>query len=161
MALFTGTRDRKIDGKDRLVIPAPIANVIQAESAGRLFLVPRQIEKHGLKRFQIEFTSDALMFLIERYTREAGVRNLEREIASVCRKLARRVLKDKIAKGSTIEVSTDTIGELLGKPRYRAQRPEQEPEVGAALGLAWTQVGGELLQTETTLMRGKGQLTLT
>jgi len=128
---------------------------------GRLFLVPRQIEKHGLKRFQVEFASDALMLLIERYTREAGVRNLEREIASVCRKLARRVLKDRIAKGSAIEVSTDTIGELLGKPRYRAQRPEQEPEVGAALGLAWTQVGGELLQTETMLMRGKGQLTLT
>ncbi len=128
---------------------------------GRLFLVPRQIEKHGLKRFQIEFTSEALMLLIERYTREAGVRNLEREIASVCRKLARRVLKEKTTKGSTIEVTTDTIGELLGKPRYRAQRREQEPEVGAASGLAWTQVGGELLLTETTLMRGKGQLTLT
>ena len=128
---------------------------------GRLFLVPRQVEKHGLKRFQIEFTSEALMLLIERYTREAGVRNLEREIASVCRKLARRVLKDKTSKGSTIEVSTETIGELLGKPRYRAQRREKEPEVGAASGLAWTQVGGELMQTETTLMRGKGQLTLT
>jgi ATP-dependent Lon protease len=128
---------------------------------GRLFLVPRQIDKHGLKRFQVEFTEDALMLLIERYTREAGVRNLEREIASVCRKLARRVLKDKITKGSTIEIATDTIGELLGKPRFRAQRREQEPEVGAASGLAWTQVGGELLLTETTLMRGKGQLTLT
>jgi ATP-dependent Lon protease len=128
---------------------------------GRLFLVPRQIEKHGLKRFEIEFTSDALMLLIERYTREAGVRNFEREIASVCRKLARRVLKDKTVKGSTIEIETDTIGELLGKPRYRAQRREQKPEVGAASGLAWTQVGGELLLTETTLMRGKGQLTLT
>jgi len=128
---------------------------------GRLFLVPRQVEKHGLKRFQIEFTSEALMLLIERYTREAGVRNLEREIASVCRKLARRVLKEKTTKGSTIEVSADTIGELLGKPRYRAQRREQEPEVGAASGLAWTQVGGELMQTETTLMRGKGHLTLT
>jgi len=89
------------------------------------------------------------------------VRNLEREIASVCRKLARRVLKDKITRGSAIEVSPDTVGELLGKPRYRAQRREQEPEVGAASGLAWTQVGGELLLTETTLMRGKGQLTLT
>jgi ATP-dependent Lon protease len=71
------------------------------------------------------------------------------------------VLKEKTTKGSTIEVSTDTIGELLGKPRYRAQRREEEPEVGAASGLAWTQVGGELMQTETTLMRGKGQLTLT
>jgi len=133
----------------------------EKKEIARLFLVPRQIEKHGLKRFQVEFTEDSLMFLIERYTREAGVRNLEREIASVCRKLARRVLTDKIAKGATIEVTTETVGGLLGKPRYRAQRREQEPEVGAASGLAWTQVGGELLLTETTLMRGKGQLTLT
>ena len=127
----------------------------------RLFLVPRQLEKHGMKRFKVEFESDALMLLIERYTREAGVRNLEREIASVYRKLARRILKDKLAKGAVIEVTPDTVGDLLGKPRYRAQRREQEPEVGAASGLAWTQVGGELLLTETSLMRGKGQLTLT
>jgi ATP-dependent Lon protease len=109
----------------------------------------------------VTLTDDAMMLLIERYTREAGVRNLEREIASVCRKLARRVLREKLAKGQGIEVSTDTIGDLLGKPRYRAQRREQRPEVGAAAGLAWTQVGGELLLTEATLMRGKGHLTLT
>ncbi len=127
----------------------------------RQFLVPRQVEKHGLKKFEVGFDEGALLLLIERYTREAGVRNLEREIASVCRKLARRVLREKIAKGSAIGVSPETIGELLGKPRYRAQRPEQEPEIGAASGLAWTQVGGELLVTEATLMRGKGQVTIT
>ena len=127
----------------------------------RQFLVPRQVEKHGLKKFEVNFDDEAVMLLIERYTREAGVRNLEREIASVCRKLARRVLREKIAKGSAIGVSPETVGELLGKPRYRAQRREQEPEVGAASGLAWTQVGGELLLTEATLMRGKGQVTLT
>jgi len=127
----------------------------------RQFLVPRQLEKHGMKKFDVGFDSETLLLLIERYTREAGVRNLEREIASVCRKLARRVLREKIAKSSTIQVSPETIGELLGKPRYRAQRREQEPEVGAASGLAWTQVGGELLVTEATLMRGKGQVTLT
>ncbi|MFV2071069.1 MAG: endopeptidase La [Thermoanaerobaculales bacterium] len=127
----------------------------------RQFLVSRQVEKHGLARYDVRFSSDALLLLIERYTREAGVRNLEREVASVCRKLARRVLKDKLKRGVVIEVSTETIGELLGKPRYRKQRPEQEPEVGAASGLAWTQVGGELLLTEVTLMRGKGHLTLT
>ncbi len=128
---------------------------------GRLFLLPRQLEKHGMKKFDLTFDDEALMLLIERYTREAGVRNLEREIASVCRKLARRILKEKIKKGSSIPVTVDTIGELLGKPRYRAQRREQEPEVGAASGLAWTQVGGELLLIEIMLMRGKGQLTLT
>ncbi len=127
----------------------------------RQFLVPRQVEKHGLKRFKVEFASESLMLLIERYTREAGVRNLEREIASICRKLARRVLTQKSRKTASIIVEHDTIGELLGKPRFRKQRREQNPEVGAAPGLAWTQVGGELLLTETTLMRGKGQLTLT
>ena len=127
----------------------------------RQFLVPRQVEKHGLKRFKVEIANDALMLLIERYTREAGVRNLEREIASVCRKLARRVLTEKSKKASSIAVNSETIGQLLGKPRFRKQRREQKPEVGAAPGLAWTQVGGELLLTETTLMRGKGNLTLT
>ncbi len=127
----------------------------------RLFLVPRQLEKHGVGRFKIEFSDEAIILLIERYTREAGVRNLEREIASVCRKLARRALKERLRKGTRLEVTPESIQGLLGKPRFRAQRPEEQPEIGAALGLAWTQVGGELLLTEATLMRGKGQLTLT
>ncbi len=127
----------------------------------RQFLVPRQVDKHGVKRFEVTFSEDAIMLLIERYTREAGVRNLEREIASVCRKLARRALKERLKRGTDIEVTPDLVGTLLGKPRFRSQRREQTPEVGAASGLAWTQVGGELLLTEATLMRGKGQLTLT
>jgi ATP-dependent Lon protease len=128
---------------------------------GRQFLLPRQIEKHGMTKYRVTFADEALMLLIERYTREAGVRNLEREIASMCRKLARRILKTKLKKGASIDVTEATIGEFLGKPRYRMQRREQEPEIGAAAGLAWTQVGGELLLTEATLMRGKGHLTLT
>jgi len=127
----------------------------------RLFLVPRQLEKHGVARFKIEFSDEAIILLIERYTREAGVRNLEREIASVCRKLARRALKERLKKGTKLAVTPEAIQGLLGKPRFRSQRPEEQPEIGAALGLAWTQVGGELLLTEATLMRGKGQLTLT
>jgi ATP-dependent Lon protease len=129
---------------------------------GRLFLVPRQYERHGLKgKYEVTFTSDTLLYLIERYTREAGVRNLEREIASICRKLARRVLKEKTPRKSSIEVTPDMVRELLGQPRYRAKRREEDPEVGAASGLAWTQVGGELMVTEATLMRGKGNVTLT
>jgi ATP-dependent Lon protease len=128
---------------------------------GRQFLVPRQIEKHGMTKYRVTFADEALMLLIERYTREAGVRNLEREIASMCRKLARRILKTKLKKGASIDVTEATIGEFLGKPRYRTQRREQEAEIGAASGLAWTQVGGELLLTEAMLMRGKGLLTLT
>jgi len=129
---------------------------------GRQFLVPRQLERHGLKgKYDLEFEGDALLYLIERYTREAGVRNLEREIASVCRKVARRVLKDKVPRKSTITVDKELVRDLLGQPRYRAQRREKAPEIGAASGLAWTQVGGELMQTEVTLMRGKGNVTLT
>jgi ATP-dependent Lon protease len=128
----------------------------------RQFLVPRQIERHGIKgKYQLELGEDSLLYLIERYTREAGVRNLEREIASICRKVARRVLKDKTPRKSEIAVTEETVRELLGQPRYRSQRREQEPEVGAASGLAWTQVGGELLTTEATLMRGKGNVTIT
>jgi ATP-dependent Lon protease len=126
------------------------------------FLVPRQTQRHGLTKYKVDFTEEGLLLLIERYTREAGVRNLEREIASICRKLARKVLKERIkARDASLQVSRELVGELLGKPRYRSQQREQEPEVGAASGLAWTQVGGELLTTEATLMKGKGHLTIT
>ncbi len=129
---------------------------------GRQFLVPRQLDRHGLAgKYDLDFTEEALLFLIERYTREAGVRNLEREIASICRKLARRVLRQKIPRGESIQIGPELVRELLGQPRFRAQRREQTPEVGIAPGLAWTQVGGEMLVTEATLMRGKGNVTIT
>ncbi len=127
----------------------------------RQFLVPRQVEKHGLDKWKVSFDDESLLLLIERYTREAGVRSLEREVASVCRKLARRVLRDKRPKSKTLTVGVELVGDLLGKPRYRVLKREDKPEVGAASGLAWTQVGGELLATEVLLMRGKGNLTLT
>jgi ATP-dependent Lon protease len=127
----------------------------------RQFLVPRQREKHGLKPFGVAFEAEAIQFIIDRYTREAGVRNLEREIASVCRKLARRVLQEKRRRGGSLPVSAELVRELLGQPRFRELKREDQPEVGAAQGLAWTQVGGETMQTEVTLMRGKGTLTLT
>ncbi|HVN30558.1 MAG TPA: endopeptidase La [Thermoanaerobaculaceae bacterium] len=125
------------------------------------FLVKKQIEQQGLSRYKLSFADEAVALLIERYTREAGVRNLEREIASICRKLAREVLKKKIASGDTIEVTPERVSELLGKPRFRVLRPGERSEVGVATGLAWTEVGGEILATEVSLMRGKGALTLT
>jgi ATP-dependent Lon protease len=125
------------------------------------FLVPKQVEQQGLGRFKVSFHDDAIHLLAERYTREAGVRNLEREISSICRKLAREVLKSGTRKGTAIEVTPERVGELLGKPRYRATKPNEVSEIGVATGLAWTEVGGELLGTEVTLMRGKGNLTLT
>jgi ATP-dependent Lon protease len=125
------------------------------------FLVKKQIEQQGLSRYKLSFADEAVALLIERYTREAGVRNLEREIASICRKLAREVLKKKIASGGMIELTPERVSELLGKPRFRVLRPGERSEVGVATGLAWTEVGGEILATEVSLMRGKGALTLT
>jgi len=127
----------------------------------RQFLVPRQLEKHGLRRFSADVSGESLLFLIDRYTREAGVRNLEREIASICRKLARRVLKERLTGGAAISVTPELVEELLGAPRYRPQLREEEAQVGVASGLAWTQVGGELFATEVGLMPGKGGITLT
>ncbi|MGC8915884.1 MAG: endopeptidase La [Thermoanaerobaculum sp.] len=125
------------------------------------FLVKKQIEAQGLSKYKVRFTDEAIKLLIERYTREAGVRNLEREIGSVCRKLAREVLSKKLPVGSELVVTEDRVGELLGKPRYRVARAEKQSQVGVATGLAWTEVGGEILATEVTLMKGKGNLTLT
>ncbi len=125
------------------------------------FLVKKQIEQQGLGKFAVSFADDAIALLIDRYTREAGVRSLEREIASVCRKLAREVLKKKTPAGAAIAVTPERIGELLGKPRFRIARAGEHSEVGVATGLAWTEVGGEILGTEVSLMRGKGALTLT
>ncbi|MCP3958151.1 MAG: endopeptidase La [bacterium] len=127
---------------------------------GQQFLVPRQIEAHGLKPGLIHIEDDAIRSLVDNYTREAGVRNLEREIASVCRKLARRVVDE----GKNLEITVegpDTIRELLGKPRYRRRRKKEESMIGVSTGLAWTQIGGEILETEVGLMKGKGKLTLT
>jgi len=125
------------------------------------FLVKKQVEQQGLSRYKLRFEDEAVKLLIERYTREAGVRNLEREIASICRKLAREVLKKKVATGSVIEITPERVSDLLGKPRFRVLRPGERSEVGVATGLAWTEVGGEILATEVSLMRGKGSLTLT
>jgi len=125
------------------------------------FLVKKQVEQQGLSRYKLHFADEAVTLLIERYTREAGVRNLEREIASICRKLAREVLKKKMAVGSGIDVTAERVSDLLGKPRFRLLRPGERSEVGVATGLAWTEVGGEILATEVSMMRGKGNLTLT
>ncbi|MGE5236853.1 MAG: endopeptidase La [Acidobacteriota bacterium] len=125
------------------------------------FLVPKQVEQQGLKAFSVRFEDEAITLLLERYTREAGVRNLEREISSVCRKLARQVLKEGIAAKAELVITAARITELLGKPRYRVARAEEHSEVGVATGLAWTEVGGEILATEVSLMRGKGALTIT
>jgi ATP-dependent Lon protease len=123
------------------------------------FLAPKAVEGTGLTKDNIVLHDDALQTIIQRYTREAGVRNLEREISSVCRKVARKV----VTEGKTFheEITAEKVTEYLGVPRFRPSMAEEQNEVGVATGLAWTEVGGELLVTEATLMTGKGKLTLT
>jgi len=123
------------------------------------FLVPKAMEGTGLTSDNIRFTDEAIQVIIQRYTREAGVRNLEREISSICRKVARKVVVQ--GSGFSEEIDPQKVTEYLGVPRYRTTEAEQRNEIGIATGLAWTEVGGELLVTEATLMPGKGTLMLT
>jgi ATP-dependent Lon protease len=122
------------------------------------FLVKKQLEANGLRSDQLQFNEDALFELIRRYTRESGVRNLEREIANICRKTVKKIV---ISEANHAEVNAEVVGALLGKPKFRQQGLSESNQVGLATGLAWTEVGGEVLLTEATLMDGKGQLTMT
>jgi ATP-dependent Lon protease len=123
------------------------------------FLAPKAIEGAGLTKDNITFSDEAVQAVIQRYTREAGVRNLERELSSICRKVARKV----VAEGNTFseEITPEKVTQYLGVPRFRNTMAEEKNEIGIATGLAWTEVGGEILVTEATLMPGKGHLTLT
>ncbi len=123
------------------------------------FLVKKQVVANGLKPKQIQFTDEALLEITRKYTRESGVRNLEREIANVCRKTAKRIVTAEFKSDS---ITPEEIEKLLGRPKFRMQGiSEESNQIGLTTGLAWTEVGGEVLQTEATLMEGKGQLTLT
>jgi ATP-dependent Lon protease len=123
------------------------------------FLVPKSVEGSGLTDKNITFSDEAVQTVINRYTREAGVRNLEREINSICRKVARKVVVE--GPGTSEEITAEKVTQFLGVPRYRPTAAEEQNEVGIATGLAWTEVGGEILITEATLMPGRGRLTLT
>ncbi len=146
--------------KDRMdVISLSGYTHLEKLAIGRQFLVPKQKAEQGLDEAKITFDDSALVELIDYYTREAGVRNLEREIGSVLRKVARMVLQH----GPQFEATVDRhkVRELLGKPKFRTQQIQDKSEIGLSTGLAWTEVGGEILSTEVALSRGKGNLTLT
>jgi ATP-dependent Lon protease len=117
------------------------------------FLIRKQREATGLKTGQINFSDEGISTLIHSYTREAGVRNLEREVGNLCRKIARKVLKDS---ETAVTVGPAEIKDLLGVEKYRDSLAHEKSEVGLALGLAWTEVGGQVLSTEATVMDGKG-----
>ena len=125
----------------------------------RRFLLPKQIKAHGLSDVNLEIPDALILAVIRRHTREAGVRNLEREIASICRKVAKEVLKR--GKDIKIKISAKGLAKYLGVPKYRYGRMEEKDEIGVSTGLAWTETGGELLSIEVTVVPGKGKLTVT
>jgi ATP-dependent Lon protease len=122
------------------------------------YLIPKQLEEHGINKKILNITDSGLKNLISQYTREAGVRNLEREIANVCRKVAK-----KIAEGEEkmFVVTSQNIHKYLGVPKYLPEEEMEKDEVGVSTGLAWTETGGDIIYVEATPMKGKGHLTLT
>ncbi|MEK7783123.1 MAG: endopeptidase La [Candidatus Binatota bacterium] len=123
------------------------------------YLVDKQREANGLSPENILFTDNAILGLIRHYTKEAGVRNLDRELASICRKVAVEVVKKE--NKVQIQVGAKSLHKHLGPPKYRHGKVEEERKIGVTTGLAWTELGGELLSTEVTIMPGKGQLIIT
>lgn len=122
------------------------------------YLIPRQITENGISEEIVAFSDEAIKTIISKYTREAGLRNLEREIGSICRKVARKVAEGK--KQKTV-ITANSIARYLGPPKFLREMEMESNEIGVATGLAWTPVGGEVLFVEATVMKGKGGLTLT
>jgi ATP-dependent Lon protease len=146
--------------QDRMeVLRLPGYTEVEKVEIAKRHLVKKQIHSHGLEESNVSFTDGALHDVIRRYTREAGVRNLEREISSILRKVARKVVME--GKDFQEAITEDNVGAYLGVPRFRKSRQEETSEIGLATGLAWTEVGGEILPIEVTLMPGKGTLRLT
>ena len=123
------------------------------------FLLSKQIEMNGLGEKIVQFSKNAVLTVIRRYTRESGVRNLEREISSICRKIAREVIKNK--DNDTFKVTAKSVQKHLGPPRFKEHQIEEKDQVGIVTGLAWTHVGGELLCIETLILPGKGKQIMT
>ncbi len=123
------------------------------------FLVAKQMEANGLTKDSIAFSDGALLAIIRQYTREAGVRNLEREIASICRKVAKEIATN--GAGRKVKITSKSMPKYLGVPKFRHGEAEGKDEIGLCIGLAWTEVGGELLSIESSLMKGTGKMVMT
>ena len=147
--------------QDRMeIIELPGYTDFEKHKISNLFLIPKQIKEHGLKEKSMEISDDAVSEIIHQYTREAGVRNLEREITSICRKVARQIVKDGDENG-TVQVDADDLSDYLGPAKFTRTKAEEQDEVGVATGMVWTQVGGDIVAVEATTMAGDGELTLT
>jgi len=148
--------------RDRLeVITLPSYTASEKLQIAKRYLVPRQLDEHGLRRKQVKFPDATLKRLILDYTHEAGVRQLEREIASLTRKAARQIVSSHSVNGAPLVIEDKALTEYLGQPKFIADAAEKIKEIGIAMGLAWTPVGGEILFIEATRMPGKGLVTLT
>jgi ATP-dependent Lon protease len=145
--------------KDRMeIINIPGYTEIEKLKIARTYLLPRQMDENGITPKILEISDGAILQMISQYTQEAGLRNLERELASVCRKVARRVAEGKKEK---TKISTKNLQGLLGPPSILPDEERERNEIGVATGLAWTEIGGEILQVEVTTTPGKGALILT
>ena len=125
----------------------------------RNFLIKKQSAANGISSDNIDFGDEILLYIIRHYTKEAGVRNMEREIGSVCRKVAKEVVRN--GPETRVEISEGIIQEFLGIPKFHYGRAEEEDEIGLAMGLAWTEFGGDILGIETVIMPGKGKVMIT
>ena len=148
--------------QDRMeIIKLPGYLETEKNKIARDFLCPKQFKFHGLNPEKVSFSEGAITEIIRKYTREAGVRNLEREIASICRKVAKRQVEGKQAKGKKVQVTKASIPSYLGVPNVRHGEREDKPLVGVTTGLAWTEVGGEILLVEVAIMPGTGKVEIT
>ena len=147
--------------QDRMeIIRLPGYTELEKLAIAKGYLLPKQAKANGLKMEQVQISDGAILEVIRRYTREAGVRNLERELASICRKAAKRLVEKNNREG-TVRVPLSGVEKFLGVPKFRHGLPEESDHVGLANGLAWTEVGGEVLTTEAVIMPGKGKLNIT
>jgi ATP-dependent Lon protease len=144
---------------DRLeVIQIPGYTLEEKQKIAERFIIPRQLKENGLDREMVSFKPSAISYLIERYTAEAGVRGLEREIGSLCRKIVKRY----VSEGNLLrDISKETVGELLGPTKFDPEMKDNEASIGLARGLAWTINGGEIMPVEASVAKGSGTLSLT
>ncbi len=161
MFITTGNLADTIPGplRDRMEI-IYLSGYTEEEKLGiaRKYLLPKQLEEHGLTSKIVNISDEGLKLLIFQYTREAGVRNLEREIANLCRKTAKRIAEGKENK---FEITAKNLNNFLGSPKFLPEEEMEYDEVGVSTGLAWTEAGGDIIYIEATTMKGKGNLTLT
>jgi len=148
--------------QDRMeVIRLPGYTELEKLHIARKFLIPKQMEAHGLTDRKVTFTRKSLLEIVRQYTREAGVRNLEREITTINRKIAKKIATKGLDKEWKFLITSENIQKFLGVPKFRFGRHEEKDKIGVCTGLAWTEFGGELLATEITVMPGKGKLIVT